>query len=70
MTWSRYRYVQVEGLSPTYHPTAADLTGLFIHSAVERTGNVSFSHPVLDGVQRAIVQTQVSDACVLWWRAI
>ena len=42
-------------------PTAVDLTGLFVHSAVRTTGNVSFSHPVLDGVQKAIVQTQKSN---------
>ena len=56
-----HRYVQVEGLAETYTPTAADLTGLFVHSAVRRTGNVSFAHPVLDGVQKAIVQTQLSN---------
>ena len=45
-TYHGYRYVQVEGLAESYTPTASDLTGLFIHSAVKRTGNVSFSHRV------------------------
>ena len=53
--------MQLEGLAETYTPTAADLTGLFVHSAVKRTGNVTFSHPVLDGIQKAIVQTQLSN---------
>ena len=53
-------FLQVEGLAPTYTPSKQDLTALFLHSAVGRTGNVSFSHAVLDGVQKAIVQTEVS----------
>jgi hypothetical protein len=60
-TYHGFRYVQIEGLAKAYTPTVSDLTGLFIHSAVQRTGNVSFSHPVLDGVQKAIVQTQLSN---------
>jgi alpha-L-rhamnosidase len=60
-TYHGFRYVQVEGLAKSYTPTTADLTGLFVHSAVRSTGNVSFSHPVLDGVQKAIVQTQKSN---------
>ena len=55
------RYVQVQGLAAAYTPTAGDVTGLFIHTNVRRTGNVNFSHPVLDGVQKAIVQTQLSN---------
>eukprot|EP01043_Picozoa_sp_COSAG02_P042899 COSAG02_NODE_3688_length_6381_cov_4.744349_1_plen_607_part_00 len=45
-TYHGYRYVQIEGLVDNYTPTVSDLTGLFIHSAVKRNGNVSFSHPV------------------------
>lgn len=60
-TYHGFRYVQVEGLADNYKPTSEDLTGLFVHSAVKVTGNVSFSHPVLDGVQKAIVQTQLSN---------
>ena len=55
------RYVQVEGLADSYKPSASDLTGLFIHSAVQQTGNLSFGNRVLDGVQKAIVQTQLSN---------
>jgi hypothetical protein len=60
-TYHGFRYVQVEGLAHSYTPTAEDLTGLFVHSAVRTTGNVNFNHTVLDGVQRAIVQTQKSN---------
>ncbi len=61
-TYHGFRYVQLEGLAPAYVPSAAaDLIGLFVRSAVRRTGNVSFDHPVLDGVQQAIVQTQLSN---------
>lgn len=60
-TYHGFRYVQVGGLAGNYVPTTADLTGLFVHSAVDRTGNVTFSHPVLDGIQDAVVQTQLSN---------
>ena len=60
-TYHGFRYVQVEGLASGYSPTPADLTALFVHSAVKRNGNVSFANPVLDGVQKAIVQTQLSN---------
>ena len=49
------------GLAANFTPTSAALTGLFVHSAVRTTGDVTFAHPVLDGVQKAIVQTQKSN---------
>jgi hypothetical protein len=60
-TYHGFRYVQVEGLAGNYEATPGDLAGMFVHSAVRRTGNVSFSHAVLNGVQKAIVQTQLSN---------
>jgi hypothetical protein len=60
-TYHGFRFVQVEGLADAFVPTAQALTGLFVFSAVKSTGRVNFSHPVLDGVQAAIVQTQKSN---------
>jgi hypothetical protein len=49
-----------------YTPTVSDLTGLFIHSAVKRTGNVSFSHPVRYAPVRSYSSAKfVSDSCLM-----
>ena len=61
-TYHGYRYVQVEGFAPGYQPTNTDLTGLFVSSGVTQTGHVNFpTQPVLNGIQEAIVQTQLSN---------
>ena len=61
-TYHGYRYVQVENLAASYTPVPTDLVGLFLHSNVSQRGHVSFPHsPVLNGIQAAIVQTQLSN---------
>ena len=57
-----YRYVQLEGLP--YKPTADTLTGHFVHTNVTKDGHVAFkneSMSILNGIQKAIVYTQMSN---------
>ena len=60
-TYHGFRYVQVDGLASGFTPTTSALTALFVHSGVKQTGNITFGHKVLDGIQGAIVQTQKSN---------
>ena len=61
-TYHGYRYVQIEGL-PT-KPTADVLTAHFVHTNVSKAGHVDFkneSMSILNGIQKAIVYTQLSN---------
>lgn len=62
-TYHGFRYVQVEGLRSGFTPSADFLTALFVHTAVQRTGQVHFnqSWAILNRIQTAILYTQQSN---------
>jgi alpha-L-rhamnosidase len=58
-TYHGFRYVEVEGLPG--EPEGDTLTGCFVHSDVERTGDFRCSHPLLNRVHQNILWGQLSN---------
>jgi len=55
-TFHGFRYVEVRGL--TSKPDLTDVTGIVVHSAMERTGNFESSHPMLNQLFSNIIWGQ------------
>eukprot|EP00039_Didymoeca_costata_P027246 m.17957 g.17957 ORF g.17957 m.17957 type:complete len:1180 (+) comp6152_c0_seq1:184-3723(+) len=62
-TYHGFRYVQIDGLPPSYTPSQHSLTALFVHTAVSPRGNVQFnsSFEILNKIQKAYRYTQLSN---------
>jgi len=58
-TYHGFRYVEMQGFNGT--PTPATLSGIVVHSAVEKTGSFECSDDLLNRIHKTAVWTEISN---------